>query len=239
MFQRKELENLLFIDIETVCGYKDYDSFKKSNTKLATLFDQKMDNVLKDDDLLLSKDDRYFKKSSLYPEFSKILTISYGIIKWNDELGTYEKTIKNIIDNNEKNVLQRFANVLNKMEESVPNFKYCGHNIDSFDIPFLIKRTLINGIKVPNKLKLHNLKPWEYPTLDTMKFWKSGSFEWTSLDVLCTVMEIPSPKTEEVNNKIISELYYSDDSDKLNKILNYCNNDVEAVMNLVIKFSEL
>lgn len=239
MFQRKEIENLLFLDIETICKFNTYDEFKNDNPKLASLFDLKMANHLKEDEKNLSIDERYFKKSSLYPEFSKVLTISFGVIKWDEELGSYRKTIKNIIDRDEKVVLTRFATMINAVEQKSPSIKICGHNIDAFDIPFLIKRMLINEVPLPKKLQLHNLKPWEFPTVDTMKFWKFGSFEWTSLDTVCTVMNIPSPKTEEVNNKVISDLYYSEDPDALKKIHEYCNNDVEAVMNLILKFSTL
>jgi DNA polymerase elongation subunit (family B) len=239
MFSVDELEELLFIDIETVCRFKTYEEFVEDNSKLASLFDLRMDTFLKDDEKNMSKEERYFKKSSLFPEFSKILTISYGIVRYDKETGTYKKYVKNIIDKNEKVVLENFATMLNLATSKNKSLKFCGHNIDAFDIPFIIKRMLINGVKLPNKLILHRFKPWDFPTIDTMKIWKFGSFEWTSLDIVCTVMGVPSPKTEEVNNKVISDLYHSDDPDALNKIHKYCNDDVDAVINLMLKFSEL
>jgi len=239
MFNTEEIQNLMFIDIETICTFNTYDEFIEDNPKLGKLFNLKMDTHLKEDEKNLSKEERYFKKSSLFPEFSKVLTISFGFLVWNPEESKYNKFIYNIIDRDEKVVLNKFVKTIDNIYKKKKDFKFCGHNIDAFDIPFLIKRLLINEIKLPYKLILHKFKPWEYPTIDTMKFWKFGSFEWTSLDTVCTVMNIPSPKTEEVNNKVISELYYSDDPDALKKIHEYCNNDVEAVMNLMIKFSEL
>jgi DNA polymerase elongation subunit (family B) len=239
MFTIPELEELLFIDIETVCKFKTYQDFVEDNPKLASLFDLRMETFLKDDEKNMSKEERYFKKSSLFPEFSKILTISYGIIRYDKETDVYRKHIGNIINKDEKKVLQDFVIILNKATSKNKSLKFCGHNIDAFDIPFIIKRMLINNISLPNKLILHKHKPWDYPTIDTMKFWKFGSFEWTSLDTVCTVMDIPSPKTEEVNNKVISDLYHGDDPDSLKKIHEYCNNDVDAVINLMLKFSEL
>lgn len=239
MFNKEELEELLFLDIETVCKFKTYEEFLEDNPKLASLFDLRMDTFLKDDEKNLSKEERYFKKSSLFPEFSKILTISYGIIRYDKESDTYKKYVRNIIDKDERVVLSKFVEIVKSATSKNKHLKFCGHNIDAFDIPFIIKRMLINNIPLPNKLILHKLKPWEFPTIDTMKFWKFGSFEWTSLDTVCTVMNIPSPKTEEVNNKVISELYHSDDPEALNKIHKYCNDDVDAVINLMLKFSEL
>ena len=239
MFNKQELEELLFIDIETVCKFKTYEEFLEDNPKLASLFDLRMDSFLKDEEKKLSKEERYFKKSSLFPEFSKILTISYGIVRYDEETNSYKKFVRNIIDKDEKTVLNKFIDIVKAATTKNKYLKFCGHNIDAFDIPFIIKRMLINNIQLPNKLILHNLKPWDFPTVDTMKLWKFGSFEWTSLDTVCTVMNIPSPKTEEVNNKVISDLYHSDDPDALNKIHKYCNDDVDAVINLILKFSQL
>lgn len=239
MFSRKEITSLLFIDIETVAPFKTFDEYCSESPILANLFMDKMEKQSKlIDHTPIEKQNTFFKHSSLYPEFSKIITISYGLIKWDNESGLYVKSIKNIIDEDEKVVLSRFSRVVEKITETYPDFKFCGHNIDGFDIPFIIKRMLINDINIPKKLQIHNLKPWETPTLDTMKFWRFGSFEPTSLDILCNAMGITSPKTEEVNNKVISEIYYNS-KNPIETILKYCNKDVDAVMNLVIKFSNL
>jgi DNA polymerase elongation subunit (family B) len=241
MFSKKEITSLLFIDIETISPYKTYVEYSKKEPNLAKLFWDKMVKQNKVDEYsnLNMVEECFFKNSSLYPEFSKILTISYGLLKWNKETETYEKSIKNIIDNDEKKVLSRFSTVINKISENYPEFKFCGHNIDGFDIPFLIKRMLINGIELPKKMQIHNLKPWETPTLDTMKLWRFGSFEPTSLDILCNAMGIVSPKSDEVNNKLISEIYYNGTGDNLTTILEYCNKDVDAVMEIIIKISKL
>lgn len=236
MFTRKELTALLFLDIETITPYKTFKEFSKESPALAKLFMEKMvkQNKFEENDEIT-----FFKHSSLYPEFSKILTISYGLLKWNDELGGYEKSVKNILDKDEKKLLTRFSTVINKITENYPEFKFCGHNILGFDIPFLIKRMLINDVQLPKKLQIHNLKPWESPCVDTMNIWRFGSFEPTSLDVLCNALGIVTPKSEEVNNKLISEIYYSGNENNLKIILDYCNKDVDAVMNIMIKLSML
>lgn len=237
MFSRKELTNLLFFDIETITEYRTYREFYLEKPKLARLFLDKMQkqNKIGDEDPLSKEFDIVYRNNaSLYPEFSKILTISYGTIKWDEEKKSYNKVIKNLIEEDETTLLKKFIFVLNKVTEVFPEFKFCGHNIDGFDIPFLIKRILINKLIVPSKLHIYNLKPWESPTLDTMKVWRFGSFEPTSLDILCNSIGIVSPKTEEVNNKLISEIYYSEDKESLSKILEYCNKDVDAVIDIIL-----
>lgn len=237
MFSKKELTSLLFIDIETISPFKTFKEYSNESPALAQLF---IDKMAKQSKLEIGLEESTFSKNaSLYPEFSKIITISYGLIKWDEQTKEYQKIIKNILDKDEFKLLTRFAAVIDKISENYPEFKFCGHNIDGFDIPFIIKRMLINGIKLPKKLQIHNLKPWESPTVDTMKLWRFGSFEPTSLDILCNAMNIESPKSNEVNNKLISEIYYNDSENNLTSILEYCNKDVDAVMNLMIKLSYL
>jgi hypothetical protein len=55
---------------------------------------------------------------------------------------------------------------------------------------------LINGLSVPDELHFHNKKPWEIPMQDTMDVWSFGAWQegFTSLDLICGVLGIPSPK---------------------------------------------
>jgi len=238
MLSKKELKSLLFIDIETITEFEFFSEFEESRPELSKLFIDKMikknnlDSNYTPDDLQIC----YRNNASLYPEFSKIITISYGMVKIDDDSKGYNKIIKNITDTNEVNILARFANVLNKIYESNSNLKLCGHNIEGFDIPFLIKRYIINLLELPKILHIFNLKPWESPIVDTMKIWRFGSFEPTSLDILCNVLNIESPKSVEVNNKIISNIYYNDNENGLDIISEYCTKDVDVLIDILHRF---
>lgn len=59
-----------------------------------------------------------------------------------NEIGTDE--IKTFIDSDEKKILEGFWNEVGKDAQLI------GFNSDSFDIPFIIKRSLINRVKVNN-----------------------------------------------------------------------------------------
>ena len=91
MFSRKELTSLLFLYIETITPFKTFKEFTKESPALAKLF---MDKMLKQNKFEENEEVTFSKHSSLYPEFSKVLTISYGLLKWDDELGGYQKSIK-------------------------------------------------------------------------------------------------------------------------------------------------
>lgn len=66
-----------------------------------------------------------------------------------------------------------------------------GHNIHGFDLPFLMRRSWLLGIQVPDGL-LINGRYWNDLFLDTMKVWACGSFNgFTKLDVLASYLGIP------------------------------------------------
>src|SRR2546429_5980208 len=48
----------------------------------------------------------------------------------------------------------------------------CAHNGKEFDFPFIARRMLINGLKLPKILHIAGKKPWEVNHLDTMELWK-------------------------------------------------------------------
>jgi hypothetical protein len=70
--------------------------------------------------------------------------------------------------------------------------------------------------------------------LDTLELWKFGDYKhYTSLDLLTHVFHIPSPK-EEIDGSMVAEVFYQQND--LNKIVAYCENDVEAVAQLFMRY---
>src|SRR5690606_38370247 len=79
--------------------------------------------------------------------------------------------------NDEKEVLSLFFREL-------PESTLVGHNIISFDIPFLTKRALVLGVKLPPEhIWPRNLKPWGQRVFDTMTAFGNGK-EFITLDNL-------------------------------------------------------
>jgi hypothetical protein len=78
---------------------------------------------------------------------------------------------------------------------SNPGKKLCAHNGLEFDYPYIARRTLINGLKLPKILDVSGAKPWEIKDrlLDTLQMWKFGDYKnYTSLDLLCAVFKYPN-----------------------------------------------
>jgi uncharacterized protein YprB with RNaseH-like and TPR domain len=110
----------------------------------------------------------------------------------------------------------------------------CGHNAKEFDIPYLSRRMMINGIKLPAMLDLAGKKPWEVPHLDTMELWKFGDYKnFTSLELLATLFGIPTPK-DDIEGSDVARVYYIEKD--LDRIVTYCQKDVLTVVQLILKY---
>ena len=110
----------------------------------------------------------------------------------------------------------------------------CAHNGKEFDIPFLARRFLINGMTLPHLLNVAGKKPWEIKQIDTMELWKFGDFKhYTSLDLLTHIFKIPTPK-DDIDGSQVAKVYYEDND--LDRIIKYCEKDVVATIQLLRKY---
>ncbi len=114
-----------------------------------------------------------------------------------------------------------------------PDLKFCGHNIKEFDIPFLCRRMLINGMILPECMQLNGKKPWEVGHLDTLELWRFGDYKhYTSLALLAEVLNIPSPK-DDIDGSMVAGVYYLDKD--LQRIARYCMLDVLTSAKVFLK----
>ena len=239
MFTNEYLKNLVIFDIETVPLYNSSNEFYTANPLLAKLWTKKaiQRGSLDDKDYTEEEEDQaLINNAGLHPEFSKIVSISFAFIKFEDDKPVIQ-TINLYNDGDEKEFLIKVSEMFVKIHGSriITKPVLCGHNILKFDIPFLCKRFLINGIAIPNLLDFIGKKPWEINILDTIKFWEFTGHEQISLDLLCCVFGIDSPKTQ-MTGTSVQELY----SKNLKKeIIEYNNSDVHVLAQLIIKLSQI
>jgi predicted PolB exonuclease-like 3'-5' exonuclease len=233
MFTKQEIKHMVFFDVETATEYSSFKELKKKSPNLAKawskrcewLRDSYEDNKDKTDEEL------YEYKGALHPEFNRVLCVSFGRVEIDDK-GKINHTIKTYKGDDEKEILEKTLKVFEKFINS--GFKFTGHNIKGFDIPVLLKRSVINSLNIPKCLHLHHLKPWDFPFLDTGEVWSFGSWKngLTSLDLLSTALGIPTPK-EDMNGSMVSDAYWKEG--KLDEIAEYCERDVIATANAILR----
>ena len=237
MYSSSELKEMLFLDIETTAQYATLKDLKKSNKGLHDLWLNKADQIksYEKEKTELSDEDFYQSNASLHPEFGKIITITIGQIQF-DEIGMpYQSKIKSYYGDDEYTLLSDFNQILGAVFSKNGNVKLTGHNIKKFDAPWIIKRCIINGITPISKLHLQKQKPWENCLLDTLEVWKFGGYNGASLGVLCNVLGIPTPK-DDISGADVNRVYWEGE---LERIKDYCEKDVLATMNVMLKMSNM
>jgi DNA polymerase elongation subunit (family B) len=195
------------------------------------LFWDKKANILNQDTVF--DPPAFYQRAGIYSEFGKVVCISVGYFSnFSGDVPSQFK-IKSFSQENEFDLLSEFAKLCN--HKKLADVRLAGHNIREFDIPYLCRRMLINGIRIPALLNVQNLKPWEIQHIDTLQLWKFGDFKnYTSLDLLCAVFNIPSPKSD-INGSEIGKVFW--EQKDFERIAKYCEQDVLAVAKLYAKMN--
>ncbi len=178
-----------------------------------------------------SLDEIFVNRAALVPEFSKIVCVSVGFV---DPKGEIKK--QTFFNSDEAQLLKDVNSLLNRVDKL--GFVLCGHNLKNFDIPVLAKRMLINGILPSSILPSYDTKPWEIKAIDTKEIWQYGQFgAISSLEFMCVSMGIESSKNMEVIGNKVHNSFWLDN--KYQEIQDYCEKDVEVLIKVVMKLTNL
>lgn len=227
-----QLQHILFFDIETVPIVPFYEDLKEG---LQVEWERKARNLknnARDENASIAE--LFEQRAGVYSEFSKVVAIGFGAAYFKDD--QWQFAYKCLAGDDEKALLNRFCENLGSFNKKINRDLYlCGHNIKEFDIPFLARRMLINGMSLPDCLQLHNKKPWEVPHLDTMELWKFGDYKaYTSLNLLAAVFDIPSPKSD-IDGSQVAAVYYQEKD--LERIAAYCARDVWTTAQVYLRLT--
>lgn len=223
MLEGYKVEDILFLDIETVPGVP---SFEALDPVMQQLWDKKSAYFRKPEESAAE----VFDRAGIYAEFGRVVCISVGMAFVRN--GQRHFRIKSFASDSEKELLMGFGSMLSAFA-SDPGRNVCGHNIKEFDIPYIARRMLINGITLPSILDIAGKKPWEVKFIDTLELWKFGDYKhYTSLNLLTTIFGIPSPK-DDIDGSEVAGVYYRENN--LERIAVYCEKDVLATAQLFLK----
>jgi 3'-5' exonuclease len=224
MLEQLNLSNVLFLDIETVPQTYKFGGLDDAEQKL---WEKKQRFLINENQ---TAEDLY-NKAGIYAEFGKIICISVGFTVASGD--TRQLRIKSFYGDDEKKLLQEFIGLLNSHFNGQQHL-LCAHNGKEFDFPFIARRILINGLKLPKLLDIAGKKPWEINHLDTMELWKFGDYKnFTSLELLAHIFDIPTPK-DDIDGSQVAKVYYEDKD--LPRIVEYCQKDVITIVQLVLRY---
>ncbi len=227
--QKIAIENLFLIDIETVSGAQHFHLLNDEWKELWT------EKILKSLPPNTSAEEYYPMRAAILAEFAKVVCISIGYFKKENDL--WQLRIKSFYSEDENEVLDGFITALKQMHSKNTKWIFTGHNIKEFDVPFLCRRMLVNNISIPPCLDFQHLKPWETPVLDTLHLWRFGDYKhYTSLKLLAASLGVPSPK-DDIDGSKVGEVFWQEKN--LERIAHYCGKDVATVANVILRFKNL
>ncbi|MGJ5642939.1 3'-5' exonuclease [Formosa sp. S-31] len=221
MIRKLNLEDILFLDIETVPETQHFSEL--SDTK-KELWDLKSKYQRAD----LSAED-FYERAGIWAEFGKIVCISVGYFTFKGNTRQFRATS---FYGDEPSILKDFKNLL-ETHYNHPRQLLCAHNGKEFDFPYIARRMIIHNISLPSKLNLFGKKPWEVPHLDTLELWKFGDYKnYTSLKLLTNILGIPSPK-DDIDGSEVRRVYYEEN--EIDRIITYCEKDTIAVAQILLR----
>ena len=227
MLDNIKVEDVMFLDIETV---PESSSYELLNSAMQNLWDKKSKQFRTSEK---TAQDGY-ERAGIYSEFGKIICSSVGLVR---EKNPFSFRLKSFFGKDEKSLLSEFSVMLTKFCRTNKESVLCAHNGKEFDFPYIARRMIINRLAIPGILDNAGKKPWEIKLLDTMDLWKFGDYKnYTSLDLLTSILGIPTPK-DDIDGSMGAGIFYNEDN--LQRIVNYCEKDVLAIARVLLRFKNL
>jgi len=175
------------------------------------------------------------ERTGLYPVSGEVVAIAMlnpdsgkGKVYFqapDSDIENYEKDGVGYIVTTEKEMLIKF------WQDIVFYDQVITYNGRGFDVPFIIFRSIVHGIK-PTK----NLMPYRYSTKEHLDLQDQlcfyGAFRKFTLEVLCQTFGIKNPKDEGVSGLVVNELF---GKKEYQQIAEYCMRDVIATTDLYHK----
>lgn len=162
------------------------------------------------------------------PEYNKIFCLSYGeIVKDGENLSFKISSLTG----DEKTIIESFF-----LLTSAKNYTITGFNIKNFDIPFILKRAMKHGIRIPKEFYYYNKKPWEVTNiLDLYEVYKMIGTKSGSLETICIHLGIKTSK-DGIDGSLVQKFV---DEGKGEDVVKYCEEDIRATAEVHKSFLKL
>ena len=231
---KPSIDKILFFDIETAPIVEECGML---NEEMQHLWTEKFEKIRAYSPQKYTENvsaAEIWDQAAIYAEYGRIVCISVGFCYKDKNSGETHLRTKSFCGTDEKQILMDFFELLGRFMIT-PNHNLCGHNIKEFDIPYVCRRAIINGLGLPDCLQIAGKKPWEVQFIDTMELWKFGDYKsFTSLKTLTAIFGIPSPK-DDIDGSEVGRVYYKEKD--INRISVYCQKDVIATTQVYLRLT--
>lgn len=219
------MQKRLFLDIETLPPSEEDRARIEDEIERRRARNDSDGEVLRDID-------EVFRELALVPEFGRILTIGViyeegGKIVNRGLFGRDRETMAFHMD--EAKTLRSFWGFVRRL--NLRSDLIVGHNVLDFDLPFIIKRSVIHGVRPSLQIPFRRFV--SQPVFDTM--WEWGLWRHKiSLHTLALALGIASPKEDGING---SQIYDAWLEGRDRQIADYCLRDVECVREIFYRLN--
>lgn len=224
------IKKVLFFDVETVGRTSTYEDLLVETPRLAKLWETWQEKY-KESNGEQTLNELWINKAGLHAEYGKVICATFGYYDKDMEL-----KITSYYGHDEKDILTKCIGVMNNADKS--GMFLGGHTIERFDVPFLWKRMLANGLNPPSIISVWDKKPWDLKFFDIAKVWSDGAWKesFTSLDTMSAIFNVESPKGE-LKGSMVHHSYWNEDG--IEAIKRYCEHDVRATAQIANKLIEI
>ena len=247
VFSGNSIYEMLFFNIKAVLIHPTLHNLEEKNLvffeRWKYLSKSKHNIEIKGGNVFTSEEEKiYQEKAVYYPEFTKIIAISYAMPT--SENGKIIRHLKRISSEDESIVIATFMDILYQLSsdgvKSNPQYfpTLCGHNIINNDIPLLIKRFIINRKKLEKKQlpfilkRCLSAKPWDSCVVDTINVWKFNGNEYNSLMLISDYLDLKRNIDLDTLDEL-SKKYWK--TEKSEEALEYVSLQSATQTNLVIQ----
>ena len=202
------MPTIIGFDIETG-PLEKLPPFDRSTVKLGVLKDK-----AKIEAKYVAAEQAYIERAALSPLTGRVLAIGIGDLE-TDPL---------ILGGEESSLLESFWGAVDHTAHMV------GFNIRGFDLPFLVRRSMLLGVDVPPGM-IDARGYWHHCFVDLLDRWRCGDRQlWVKLDALAAAFGVAG-KLEGVTGADFADLWHGTKKDR-EKAVAYLKQDVQILLEL-------
>lgn len=228
MFTKERLSKFLFFDLETSGKHANFGEFKRLDPEGAHIWEKKCNRMNYPKPGEVDPDAEYLEKVALFPEFGRIVCLSYGVWEPDDKM-----VVASIYDPSEEEMMKKIYALFLKAtgRGMIPT----GWNIKNFDVAWVYRKLLAYGYTIPECLQTYNRKPWEVNIFDMKEWFKVFSNLDVTFEEATYSLGIPTPK-DDIDGSQVHRTFWSGEHQR---VVTYCEKDVKTMILMAQKVYEI
>lgn len=240
IFNPAAIYNMLFFDLKTVLEHPTLDALQQAKPEMYGNWLDIMREKFNTDNSM-SLETLYDEYAINYPEYCRIVTITYAKVYMNETAGKMDRVLKKVTGENEAILLETFFDELNNVsDDNTMLVSFNGNkDIQTLVKRFIYRRSELNTIKTLPKVikRVIGAKAWETGVIDINNVWKFNNYEYNqpSFSVISDFIGLKK-NVDLLSNNGISNYYWNNIETKQDECLKHIELQSMNHTNMLIQF---